>query len=224
MNTTTGLDTVTFADSQLQYQFDVRLPYREPSALHDGAVEAVWDARVWHHTVTGSVATRDYNYRTASTPMDATVSVRNEAATAGEHYRYLAPYRDAGDDTTSEPETESGAFYARIRHEHALNHATRLHLFSNASHLTPGMVLETGDSGVPELKEGMVITLATFRAARDTRLHVSVWVNRLSKIAADDSLYTHLHISNSTHIKHPVIFKKNHAIAWFLFYSGLTRF
>lgn len=175
VNTTTGLDTVTFGDSQLQYQFDVNLPYREPSALHDGAVEAVWDARVWHHTVTGSVATRDYNYRTASTPMDATVSVRNEAATTGEHYRYLAPYRDAGNDTTPEPETESGAFYARIRHEHVLNNATRLHLFSNASHLTPGMVLETVDSDVPELKEGMVITLATFRAARDTRLHVSVW-------------------------------------------------
>ncbi|MCU6308591.1 hypothetical protein [Enterobacter quasiroggenkampii] len=44
-------------------------------------VETVWDARVWHHTVTGSVATRDYNYRTASTPMDAKLSVRNEAAT-----------------------------------------------------------------------------------------------------------------------------------------------
>jgi len=175
VNTTTGLDTVTFADSQLYYQFDVNLPYREPSALYDGAVEAVWDARVWHHTVTGSVATRDYNYRTASMPMDATVSVRNEAVTIGEHYRYLAPYREAGDDTTSEPETESGAFYARIQHEHALNNAIRLHLFSNASHLTPGMVLETGDSGVLELKEGMVITLATFRAARDTRLHVSVW-------------------------------------------------
>lgn len=175
VNTTTGLDTVTFGDSQLQYQFDVNLPYREPSALYDGAVEAVWDARVWHHTVTGSVATRDYNYRTASTPMDAQASVRNEVATTGEHYRYAAPYREAGDDTTSEPETESGAFYARIQHEHALNNATRLHLFSNASHLTPGMVLETGDSEVPELKEGMVITLTTFRAARDTRLHVSVW-------------------------------------------------
>ncbi|MET4053875.1 uncharacterized protein (DUF2345 family) [Pantoea agglomerans] len=107
--------------------------------------------------------------------MDAQVSVRNEAATTGEHYHYAAPYREAGDDTISEPETESGAFYARIQHEHALNNAIRLHLFSNASHLTPGMVLETGDSDVPELKEGMVITLITFRAARDTRLHVSVW-------------------------------------------------
>ncbi|WP_411556179.1 type VI secretion system Vgr family protein [Pantoea agglomerans] len=175
LNTTTGLDTVTFADSHLHYQFHVHLPYREPSALYDGAVEAVWDARVWHHTVTGSVATRDYNYRTASTPMDATASVRNEAATTGEHYRYAAPYREAGDDTTSEPETESGAFYARIQHEHALNNTIRLHLFSNASHLTPGMVLETDDSDVSELKGGMVITLTTFRAARDTRLHVSVW-------------------------------------------------
>ncbi len=175
MNTTTGLDTVTFADSQLQYQFDVRLPYREPSALYDGAVEAAWDARVWHNTVTGSVTTRDYNYRTASTPMDARGRVRNETATTGEHYRYLTPYREAGDDTPSEPETESGAFYARIHHERELNNAIRLHLFSNASHLTPGMVLETGGREVPELKEGMVITLATFRAARDTRLHVSVW-------------------------------------------------
>lgn len=175
VNTTTGLDTLTFADSQLQYLFNVQLPYREPSALYDGAVEAVWDARVWHHMVTGSVATRDYNYRTAVTPMDARVSVRNEVATTGGHYRYAAQYREVGDDTTPEPETESGAFYARIQHEHALNNAIRLHLFSNASHLTPGMVLETGDSDVPELKEGMVITLTTFRAARDTRLHVSVW-------------------------------------------------
>ncbi|MER2139853.1 MAG: Imm72 family immunity protein, partial [Succiniclasticum sp.] len=66
----------------------------------------------------------------------------------------------------------------KIQYNHKLlviKDGTRLHLFSNASHLTPGMVLETGDSGVPELKEGMVITLATFRAARDTRLHVSVW-------------------------------------------------
>ncbi|MBS0857122.1 MULTISPECIES: type VI secretion system Vgr family protein [unclassified Tatumella] len=175
VNLTTGLDTVTFADSQRQYQFGVQLPYRDPSALYDGAVEAVWGARVWHHTVTGSVTTRDYNYRTAGTPMETTADVRTGVATTGEHYRYLVPYREAGDNTTSEPETESGACYARIHHEYALNNAIRLHLFSNASHLTPGMVLDTGNTEVPELKEGMVITLATFRAARDTRLQVSVW-------------------------------------------------
>jgi hypothetical protein len=50
--------TLTFGDSPLHYQFDVRLPYREPSALFDGAVEAVWDARVWHHTVKRTAGTR----------------------------------------------------------------------------------------------------------------------------------------------------------------------
>ncbi|MGU3415979.1 type VI secretion system Vgr family protein, partial [Enterobacteriaceae bacterium C34L] len=156
VNEVTGLDTVTFADSQLHYQFDVHLPYREPSALYDGAVEAVWDARTWHKTVTGMVRTRDYNYRTATTPMDSAVTVRSEALTTGEQYRYGAPFLEAGDDSTSEPDTESGAFYARIHHERELNNSARLHLFSNAAHLTPGMVLEADGAGLNALKDGMV--------------------------------------------------------------------
>jgi len=88
MDDVRGLDTYIFADSQLNYRFDVRLPYREPSGLFDGAAESVWDVRTWHRIVTGTVATRDYNYRTATTPMDATVSVRSNAVTTGEHYRY----------------------------------------------------------------------------------------------------------------------------------------
>ncbi len=110
MDNTRDLDVFIFADSQLNYQFDVRLPYSEPSGLYDGAEESVWGVRTWHNVVTGSVATRDYNYRTATTPLDATVRVRNDAVTTGEHYRYAAPYREAGDDTNPTPETESGAF------------------------------------------------------------------------------------------------------------------
>ena len=175
MDDVRGLDTYIFADSQLNYRFDVRLPYREPSGLFDGAAESVWDVRTWHRVATGTVATRDYNYRTATTPMDATVSVRNDAVTTGEHYRYAAPYRDAGDDTSPEPETESGAFYARIHHERELNKSARIHLFSNAAHLTPGQVLEPQGDVITALKEGVVLTLVTFRGARDSRLHVSVW-------------------------------------------------
>ncbi len=107
--------------------------------------------------------------------MDATVSVRNDAVTTGEYYRYAAPYRDAGDDTSPEPETESGAFYARIHHERELNKSARIHLFSNAAHLTPGQVLEPQGDVITALKEGVVLTLVTFRGARDSRLHVSVW-------------------------------------------------
>ena len=175
MDDTRELDTYIFADSQLNYQFDVRLPYSEPSGLFDGAAESVWDVRTWHRIATGTVATRDYNYRTATTPMDATVSVRSDAVTTGEHYRYAAPYRDAGDDASPEPETESGAFYARLHHERELNRSARIHLFSNASGLTPGQVLEPQGDVITALKEGVVLTLVTFRGARDSRLHVSVW-------------------------------------------------
>ncbi|EMM6469483.1 type VI secretion system Vgr family protein [Enterobacter cloacae complex sp. IR5428] len=175
MDDVRSLDTYIFADSQLNYRFDVRLPYSELSGLFDGAAESVWDVRTWHNIATGTVATRDYNYRTATTPMDATVSVRNEAVTTGEHYRYAAPYRDAGDDASPEPETESGAFYARLHHERELNKSARIHLFSNAAHLTPGQVLEPQGDVITALKEGVLLTLVTFRGARDSRLHVSVW-------------------------------------------------
>jgi len=175
MDDVRGLDTYILADSQLHYQFDVRLPYSELSGLFDGAAESVWDVRTWHRIVTGTVATRDYNYRTATTPMDATVSVRSDAVTTGEHYRYKAPYREAGDDSDPEPETESGAFYARLHHEQELNKSARIHLFSNAAHLTPGQVLEPQGDVITALKEGVVLTLVTFRGARDSRLLVSVW-------------------------------------------------
>ncbi|WP_337014811.1 type VI secretion system Vgr family protein [Leclercia sp. AS011] len=175
MDDTRELDVYILADSQLNYQFDVRLPYSEPSGLFDGAAESVWDVRTWHNVATGTVATRDYNYRTASAPMDSTVSVRNDAVTTGEHYRYAAPYREAGDDANPEPETESGAFYARIHHERELNRSARIHLFSNASGLTPGQVLEPQGDVITALKEGVILTLVTFRGARDSRLHVSAW-------------------------------------------------
>ncbi|WP_281083005.1 type VI secretion system Vgr family protein [Klebsiella quasivariicola] len=175
MDDVRGLDTYIFADSQLNYRFDVCLPYSEPSGLFDGAAESVWNVRTWHNIATATVATRDYNYRTASTPMDATVSVRNDAVTTGEHYRYAAPYREAGDDASPEPETESGAFYARLHHERELNRSARIHLFSNAAHLTPGQVLEPQGDVITALQEGVILTLVTFRGARDSRLHVSVW-------------------------------------------------
>ncbi|MDA5473171.1 type VI secretion system Vgr family protein [Yersinia kristensenii] len=175
MQPATEQETVIFADSQLHYQFDVRLPYSAPSGLDDGATESVWGVRSWHNVVTDGVHTRDDNYRTARTPLDASVSVRHDAVATGEHYRYSAPYLTAGDDTDPEPETESGAFYARLYHERELNHSARIHLFSNASGLTPGMVLEPQGAVIEAMKEGVVITLTSFSASRDSRLHVSVW-------------------------------------------------
>ncbi|SPX12659.1 VGR-related protein [Escherichia coli] len=86
-----------------------------------------------------------------------------------------APYREAGDDTSPKPETESGAFYARFHHERELNRSARIHLLSNAAHLSPGQVLEPQGDVITDLKEGIVLTLVTYRGARDSRLHVSAW-------------------------------------------------
>lgn len=169
-----GLEGIIFADSQLNYRFDVRLPYSEPSGLYDGAEESVWDVYTRHQVVPGMVSTRDYNYRTAGTPMEASVSVRSEAVTTGEHYRYAEPYREAGDDGDPEPETESGAFYARIHHERELNASVHIHLESNAACLMPGQVLEPQGEVIRALRDGVVITEVNYLAARDTRLHVSV--------------------------------------------------
>ncbi len=181
MNAVTQLETLIVGDSQLNCVFGVSVPYREPSGLYDGAQDAVWDVRCWQNTVTGVVRTRDYNYRTADTPMDSAVTVRSEAITTGEHYRYGAPFLEAGDDATSEPETESGAFYARIHHERELNSATRLHLLSNASHLTPGQVLETPESPVITICVGaLVVTLGIPEAIISAflliiRLAITAW-------------------------------------------------
>lgn len=61
MNSATELDVVIFGDTQLQYVFDVRLPYREPSGL--SAEECVWGVRTWHNVVPGGVHANTYNYR-----------------------------------------------------------------------------------------------------------------------------------------------------------------
>ena len=58
----------------------------EPVGLYDGAQELVWDVYTRHKVVPGMVSVRDYNYRDAAMPIDATVSVRSDAVTTGEHY------------------------------------------------------------------------------------------------------------------------------------------
>ncbi|EME1818772.1 type VI secretion system tip protein VgrG [Cronobacter sakazakii] len=173
MNDATELDVVVFGDTQLQYEFDIRLPYREPSGL--SAEESVWGVRSWHTVVSGRTYLNRYNYRNATSPMQAQVAVRSEAVTTGEHYRYGDIYQEEGDERDPEPATESGAFYARIDHERELNKSVRLHLFSNAPHLEPGQVLEPQGDVITALKNGVLMTLLTYRGARDSRLHVSVW-------------------------------------------------
>lgn len=158
-------DVVIFQDSQMQYQFGVKLPIIPPSRTSDNGQESVWNIQPKDHVVTGSVATRDYNYRDALTPQDSSVTVRQEGgATTGEVYHYAEPFLSEGDTETP----EGGAWFARLRHERYLNAQQTVTGRASSPVLAPGEVLEPQGSGLPDsLKDGIVITGVHTSGARD---------------------------------------------------------
>lgn len=167
MNSQLELDEVIFHDAQEHYQFGVSLPYRHESGMSDSGQDSVWGLQTSHQVVSESVATRDYNYRQALTPQDSIEMISGfEDITTGEVYHYAEPFLDVGDITTP----ESGAFYARLRHERILNTQSRVWGKTTSPILIPGQVLEmTG--AFPELaKDGVLITHIHHHGARDTSL------------------------------------------------------
>ncbi|VTN57765.1 ImpA family type VI secretion-associated protein [Klebsiella pneumoniae] len=140
MDDVRGLDTYILADSQLNYRFDVLLPYREL-------------LRRWMRCSACAVM---------RSPPGSIIVTQRLIVT-----RVTMPARSR--------KPNPARFYARLDHERELNRSARIHLFSNASGLTPGQVLEPQGDVITALKEGVVLTLVTFRGARDSRLHVSVW-------------------------------------------------
>lgn len=55
INATTEQETLIFADSAVNYHFDISLPYREASGFYRGAEECCWRIRSWHQAVTGNL-------------------------------------------------------------------------------------------------------------------------------------------------------------------------
>ncbi len=148
-------DVVIFQDSPQQYQFGVTLPIVPPSQTLDNGELSVWDIRTQHNVVSGSVATRDYNYREALTPQDSSVSVSStDGVTTGEVYHYAEPFLSEGNTDT--PET--GAHYAQLRHERILNAQQPVRGRSSSPTLAPGEVLEPQGALPDNLKDGIVIT------------------------------------------------------------------
>ncbi len=156
-------DVVIFQDSQEQYQFDVRLPLRNPAGMSDSGQESLWDIQTAYNVVSSSVATRDYNYRQALTPQDSCESISSaEGITTGEVYHYAEPFLSEGDTES----TETGAFYAQIRHERILNGQLTVSGRSTSPQLCPGQVLET-DGVLPDgLKDGIVVTTVRSHGSR----------------------------------------------------------
>lgn len=148
-------DVVIFQDSQEHYQFGVTLPLIQPSRTSDNGQLSVWDIKTCYQVVSESVTNRDYNYREALTPQDSSVPVSTaDGITTGEVYHYAEPFLSAGDTETP----ESGAYYARLRHERILNMQQTVIGKTTSPVLAPGEVLEPQGSLPASLKNGIVIT------------------------------------------------------------------
>ncbi|MDN0122316.1 type VI secretion system tip protein VgrG [Yersinia aleksiciae] len=168
-----NIDVVEFYDDQRFYPTGLTLQAVPPSGMHDSGVESVWDLSSAHQVVEKSVSTGDYNYRTATADMTAGADItRGDTTTYGEAYHYADNYLTAGSEGR-EPESESGAFYARLRHERYLNNQARFSGVANAATLGPGQELKVTGSDVPaQFGKGVIITRITSYARRDRSYEV----------------------------------------------------
>lgn len=169
-DTRLNIDVVEFYDSQQGYEKGLTLPSVPPSGQHSKGVDSVWGMECRHSVVQKQVSTRDYNYRQATQDMDARVDVtRGDVTTYGDAYHWADNYLTPGSAHDRNPAPESGAFYARIRHERCLNGQTRAQGITSCPTLSPGMRLKvTGGYEVADVfAQGVVITAMHTYARRD---------------------------------------------------------
>ena len=169
-DTRLNIDVVEFYDAQQGYEKGLTLPSVPPSGQHSKGVDSVWGMESHHNVVQKQVSTRDYNYRQATEDMNTRVdATRGDATTYGDAYHYADNYLTPGSAYDRNPAPESGAFYARIRHERYLNGQTQTRAITSCPTLSPGQVLKvTGGYEVAEVfAHGVVITAMHSHARRD---------------------------------------------------------
>ncbi|MEM0706811.1 type VI secretion system tip protein VgrG [Enterobacter quasihormaechei] len=169
-DTRLNIDVVEFCDNQQGYEKGLTLPSVPPSGQHSQGVDSVWEMESHHNVVQKQVSTRDYNYRQATEDMNTLVdATRGDATTYGEAYHWADNYLTAGTSHDRNPALESGAFYARIRHERYLNGQTHTRAITSCPTLSPGQVVKvTGGYEVADVfAKGVVITAMHSHARRD---------------------------------------------------------
>ncbi|WP_339437494.1 type VI secretion system tip protein VgrG, partial [Pseudomonas sp. EL_65y_Pfl1_R32] len=171
-----NIDVVEFHDDQRHYQFDVALAYRPQSGLSSSGQDGVWALQSSHQVVEQHVNIRAYHHRVANAHLNGDIDqTRGASTTYGEAYHYAEPYTVLGDPYAHDEDlqSESGFFYARLRHERYLNGQTQLSGISSSATLAPGQVLKISGGAPQAFAPGAVITHLTIRAARDRSFEVS---------------------------------------------------
>lgn len=175
-DTRLNIDVVAFYDDQRYVEQGLTLPSVPPSGQHDSGTESVWALKSHHNVVERSVFTRSYNYRNAPEEMNLSADVsQGDSTTYGEAYHWGDNYLTPGNSDQRDPEPESGAFYARIRHERYLNGQLQLNGETNCATLAPGQELKVtgGEEVVDSFRQGVVITKIHSRARRDRSFEVT---------------------------------------------------
>ncbi len=165
-----NIDVVEFYDGQQGYEKGLTLPSVPPSGQHSEGGDSVWGMESHHNVVQKQVSTRDYNYRQATEDMNTRVDATGgDATTYGDAYHYADNYLTPGSHYDRNPAPESGAFFARIRHERYLNGQTQTRAVTSCPTLAPGQVLRvTGGIEVAEVfAHGVVVTAMHSHARRD---------------------------------------------------------
>ena len=171
-----NIDVVEFHDDQRHYTFDVELAYRPQSGLSSGGKDSTWGLQSSHHVVEKRVNIRTYHHRVANAHLNGEIDqTRGASGTYGEAYHYAEAYTGMGDRYAHDEDlqSESGYFYARLRHERYLNGQTRLSGVSSSAALAPGQVLNISGGAPQAFAPGAVITQLTTHAARDRSFEIN---------------------------------------------------
>jgi len=170
------LEKIEFNDDQRGYRGDINLPLRHQSGTQSTGQDSVWNLRSRHRVVEQHVNIRAYHYPDAAAFLDGDVDQTQGAkGLYGEAYHYAEPYRDLGDPYQQDEDllSESGYFFARLRHERYLNRCTRLSGDTSSATLAPGDQLVISDGAPSAFSLGAVITHLSVSAARDQSFKAS---------------------------------------------------
>ena len=159
-------DVMVISDYEQGYEQVNDIDYRLPSGTLDGGTESIWDIRLQSRMVESSVKVQDYNYRDAKANLLGEVNSQPKDSTTygtdyryGEHYKELRSNGQADNDDSTDPNniTESGLWYARIRHEQAISEKIVISGKSNRYHLTPGQRIQIKGSPLVDIADGVII-------------------------------------------------------------------
>jgi type VI secretion system secreted protein VgrG len=176
-DTRLDIDVIEFHDDQRHYQWpQTPVPCRSLSGLDSNDHDAVWQLQSNQCMVEKNIHFRAYDPRDVNAWLDGEVDQSRRATTTyGEAYHYAEPYTVLGDalDQDEDLESESGFFYARLRHERYLNARTRLSGVSSSATLALAQILSVTGGAPHAFGPGAVITRLSLRAARDRSFEVT---------------------------------------------------